>query len=169
LTFTVAVDDAALSLSQTDADTQAKELYDRRAYVTALVKRRLHQRSFRERVLRAYQEQCAMCRLRHYPLLDAAHITPDSDPEGIAEVRNGIALCKLHHSAYDAFLLGITPDYEIRIRTDILEEEDGPMLQHGLKGFHGQRLFVPRSASTQPDRDLLAMRFERFTNVILPV
>ena len=38
-------------------------------YVTSLVRRRLHQRSFRERVLRAYRDQCALCRLRHQELL----------------------------------------------------------------------------------------------------
>jgi predicted restriction endonuclease len=49
----------------------------RRAYVTATFPRRLHQVAFRERVLRAYAERCALCRLRHQELLDAAHITPD--------------------------------------------------------------------------------------------
>jgi putative restriction endonuclease len=50
----------------------------RREYVTALVKRRGHQRTFRERVVAAYRRQCALCRFRHEDLLDAAHITPDA-------------------------------------------------------------------------------------------
>jgi hypothetical protein len=54
----------------------------RREYVTRAVRQRLHQQLFRERVLRAYQERCALCSLRHQELLDAAHITPDSHPEG---------------------------------------------------------------------------------------
>ncbi len=37
----------------------------------------MHQQEFRQRVLRAYRERCAICRLRHEELLDAAHILPD--------------------------------------------------------------------------------------------
>lgn len=52
----------------------------RRKYITSSVRNRLHQRGFRERVLSAYKEQCALCRLRHRELLDAAHIIPDNEP-----------------------------------------------------------------------------------------
>ena len=50
----------------------------RREYAAVEVPRRIHQRAFRERVLRAYRHQCAFCSLRHGELLDAAHITPCS-------------------------------------------------------------------------------------------
>ena len=43
--------------------------------------------------------RCALCRLRHQELLDAAHITPDSEAEGEPLVSNGVVLCKLHHAA----------------------------------------------------------------------
>jgi len=122
----------------------------------------VHQRGFRERVLDAYRSQCALCRLRHAELLDAAHIIPDSDPGGVAEVPNGLALCKLHHAAFDRFFLGVTPDYEIRVRGDILAEEDGPMLRHGLKGLHGGRIILPRSARNRPAPDRLDLRYRQF-------
>ncbi len=61
--------------------------------VDALTQRRLHRQGFRERVLRAYQEQCAICRLRHDELLDAAHILPDGHPKGEPIVPNALALC----------------------------------------------------------------------------
>src|SRR2546426_5046875 len=54
----------------------------RRQYVTAVVRQRLHQRGFRQRVLRAYQQRCAICWLRHDELLEAAHILPDGHPLG---------------------------------------------------------------------------------------
>ena len=76
------------------------------------------------------------CRLKHRELLDVAHVIPDNMPEGKSTIENGLSLCKLHHSAYDAFIIGVTPDYIIQVREDILEEEDGPVLQHGLKGLH---------------------------------
>ena len=42
------------------------------------------------------------------------------------------------------------------------EEEDGPMLQHGLQGFHGVVLEVPRSKALQPRRDFLEERYQLF-------
>lgn len=134
----------------------------RRGYVTALVRRRLHQGTFREWVLKAYRERCAVCRLRHNPLLDAAHIIPDRDPRGRPAITNGLALCKLHHAAYDAALLGITPDYAVQIRPDILRESDGPLLLHGLQELHGQRILLPRETALHPDRDALDVRYQRF-------
>src|SRR5262249_36287578 len=61
---------------------ESSETEIRRRYVTCLVRQRLHQQAFRERVLAAYGEHCAICRLRHHELLEAAHIAADTDPEG---------------------------------------------------------------------------------------
>ncbi len=162
LTFKVAVDDAHSMSVSTGTPFAAEGRDARRAYITTAVRQRLHQRSFRERVLRAYQERCALCRLRHYELLDAAHIIPDREPEGIPSVRNGISLCKLHHAAFDSLLLGITPDYRVEIRRDLLEEHDGPMLQHGLKEMHESRIILPHNREHWPDRDALNVRYQRF-------
>ena len=94
---------------------------------------------------------------------DAAHIIPDTLPEGKPIIENGISLCKLHHSAYDSFILGVTPDYIIQVREDILEEEDGPVLQHGLKGLHKSKLILPSSRNNWPSREALEWRYSRFT------
>src|SRR5271157_1510144 len=161
LTFKVAVDDATMSL--TGDHPVVSEADDvRRAYITTTIRQRLHQRSFRERVLRAYREQCALCRLRHYELLDAAHIIPDTEPEGLPSVRTGISLCRFHHAAFDALLLGITPDYTVEIRIDVLKEKDGPMLQHGLKELHEARIVLPRDRQSWPDQQALELRYQRF-------
>lgn len=167
LTFKVAVDE--LSSIQFDRDQNPEsnlisepQLEARRAYLTASVRHRLHQRGFREKVLHAYLEQCAFCRLRHRELLDAAHIIPDTEPKGEPVVNNGISLCKLHHAAFDRLLLGVRTDYIIEVREDILEEEDGPMLLHGLQGLHHTRIFLPRPAEQRPNRDLLDMRYQQF-------
>jgi putative restriction endonuclease len=167
LFFGVAVDDArciGLALRR-DAPAEAvAESGDepRRAYITGVFRRRVHQQSFRARVLRAYRERCAFCRLRHTELLDAAHITADIDPEGEPVIPNGLALCKLHHAAFDRHFLTVRPDYIIEVRRDVLEEEDGPMLLHGLKGMHMQRIHLPVSHSQHPDPARLARRYERF-------
>ena len=66
---------------------------------------RLHQQRFKIDVMRAYRERCAICSLRERVLLQAAHIVPDPEPQGIAAVVNGLALCAIHHLAYDRNLL----------------------------------------------------------------
>jgi putative restriction endonuclease len=136
--------------------------FGRRAYITSQVRVRLHQHAFRERVIVAYQSQCALCRLRHIELLDAAHIIPDCEEEGEPLITNGIALCKLHHAAYDSFILSVSPDYVIHIRQDVLDEHDGPVLQHGLKDLNGNRITLPRESRNWPDKDALRQRFGIF-------
>ena len=132
-------------------------------YILRETRQRLHQPVFRATVLRAYETRCAVCALRHGVLLDAAHIVPDSEQAGIAAVHNGLALCKIHHAAYDAGVLGIRPDLVVQIRADLLEEIDGPMLEHGLKGRHGQPLMaLPALRAEQPDPELLEVRYSRF-------
>jgi putative restriction endonuclease len=80
----------------------------------------------------------------------------------VPSIRNGISLCKLHHAAFDGLLLGITPDYTVAIRADVLEETDGPMLQHGLKELHGAGMVLPRDKQSWPDKDALDDRYQRF-------
>jgi putative restriction endonuclease len=48
------------------------------------------------------------------------------------------------------------------IRGDVLEEEDGPMLQHGLQGFRGAKLIIPTASYLQPNRTFLEERYELF-------
>ncbi|MFO7663262.1 MAG: HNH endonuclease [Chloroflexota bacterium] len=163
LTFTLAVDEPGrIDLSQFENTSVREDPTARRRYITAIVRQRLHQRGFRERVLEAYRTQCAFCRLRHRELLDAAHIIPDIEEAGVPEVRNGISLCKLHHASYDRFLIGVTPDYVLKVREDIQREKDGPILLHGLQALHDQQILLPRSQANWPDRDALDQRYKRF-------
>jgi putative restriction endonuclease len=133
-----------------------------RRYETVLVKKRLHQEVFRHHVLTAYESRCAVCRLPNPRLLEAAHIIPDRDPRGRPAVPNGLALCRLHHGAFDANLLGVRPDYVVEISRELLDEHDGPTLEYAIKGFDGEPLTVPRRRSDRPDPDLLEERYEEF-------
>jgi len=163
LTFKIAADDVSEVLRVAEQPGfYAEADMGRREYITSSVKLRLHQRSFRERVLDAYASQCSLCKLRHRELLDAAHIIPDNAPKGEPVITNGISLCKLHHAAYDNNFIGISPDYLINVREDILKEEDGPMLQHGLQGLHNSRIILPSKKIYWPDRDRLSERFRDF-------
>lgn len=163
LSFTVAMDDMdSVRRLAGELPVVAEDPLGKRQYITAVVRRRLHQRSFRERVLAAYRSQCAFCRLRHRELLDAAHIWPDNNPEGEPTVDNGLSLCKLHHAAFDSFILGVTPEFVIHVREDVLQEEDGPLLRVGLQQLHGSRLVLPSSMGNWPSREALAWRYEQF-------
>ena len=95
-------------------------------------------------------------------LFEAAHIQPDRHLQGHPVVANGVALCKLRHAAFDADILGIRPDYEIEVRLDVLEEKDGPMLKHGLQGFHRQHLWTPTRPLLKPNPEFLEERYALF-------
>jgi putative restriction endonuclease len=161
LTFTLQIDDELALLNEMPAVSEGVEA--RRRYVTALSQRRLHQAGFRARVMRAYRQRCAVCRIGHEDLLDAAHILPDRDPRGVPTVRNGLSLCKIHHAAFDANILGIDPKLVVHVREDILREKDGPMLVHGIQATDGRPLaVVPRRPEERPEVELLEVRYEAF-------
>ena len=160
--FYCAVEDKCLSTSDHMKLVTADEREYGRRYNTIETKQRLHQRSFRERVLAAYKSCCAICRLKHAELLDAAHIISDGKDKGDPVIPNGIALCKLHHAAFDRNILGIRPDYILEIREDILREHDGPMLKFGLQEIHGQEIRRPGPVEFRPDQTRLEIRYEEF-------
>jgi len=133
-----------------------------RRYALRLVQQRLHQASFRQAVLAAYDGRCAISRLAEHQLLDAAHIISDkSEPLGQPIVRNGLLLSKIHHTAFDRHLIGIDPDYRLHVSDRLLVKEDGPMLE-ALKRLHGETICLPNRQKDSPDRDRLALRFEHF-------
>ena len=69
-------------------------------------------------------------------------------------VPNGIPLSKIHHAAFDAHLIGIDPDYRPHVS----------MLK-ALKRLNGGTIHLPARIKDRPDRDRLALRFERFKAV----
>ena len=135
-----------------------------RRYAARMVQQRLHQATFREAVLTAYGNRCAVTGLPGPRLLDAAHIIVDLNEElGQPVVPNGLPLSKIHHAAFDANLIGIDPDFRIHISDQLLSIDDGPMFEHGVKGLHGKQIHLPLRPVDFPSRDRLAQRFETFT------
>lgn len=170
LFFRVLMDEKSLpnlkgGLSEETSFTSEEVAEYQRHYASSQTRVRLHQRVFRARVLTAYREQCAFCRLRHPQLLDAAHIIPDLEEGGAPVIPNGLSLCKIHHAAFDSNFIGVNPDYRIIVRDDILQEFDGPMLKHGIQEMHEQKLILPGDRASWPDREKLAVRFDKFKNV----
>ncbi len=156
--FVVAVDEESLQLRK---DLALDDPVLVRSYAERVVKTRLHQPMFRQRVLLAYQNQCSICRLRHTRLLDAAHVLADADG-GQPVVTNGIAMCKIHHAAYDADIFGIDPTYKVGVRPDVLMEHDGPTLRYTLQEINGSKIELPPRRAARPDPELLDVRWQRF-------
>jgi putative restriction endonuclease len=97
-------------------------------------------------------------------LLDAAHIVGDRHAPPLSDpvVPNGLALCKIHHAAFDQNIIGIRPDKVIELNAELLAATDGPMLRHGLQEVHSTRLWVPRARTEHPDPERLELRYDEF-------
>ncbi len=149
--------DVPVDLEETSAGSAIEREY-RRVHVYE----RVHQPVPRARVMWAYDQRCAMCSLRHVSLLDAVHILRDSHPRGISAASNAMALCKIHHAAYDQNILRIRPDLVVQVRDGIVEEFDGPMLRHGLQEMGGVRLMTTRARVEKPGHDAVEERFAEF-------
>jgi len=151
----------AFGVPEQDALVPPENALERR-YALRAVKQRLHQASFREAVIAAYNGRCALSGLPEALLLDAAHIISDKDEKpGQPVVPNGIPLSKIHHAAFDAHLIGIDPDYKLHVADRLLVQNDGPMLE-ALKRLNGGMIHLPARVRDRPDRDRLAQRYERF-------
>lgn len=133
-----------------------------RRYAIRTVQQRLHQATFRQAVITAYDGRCALSGMPEPMLLDAAHIVADGDEHmGQPVVTNGIPLTKLHHAAFDAHLIGIDADYRLHVSERLLVLRDGPMLE-ALKQLHRQQIRLPTRFRDRPDRDRLSARFDQF-------
>lgn len=79
--------------------------------------------AFRETILRIYERRCAFCgydaRLAGGPLaIDAAHVRWHA-AGGPDEPENGLALCSLHHRAFDRGALSIDDDHRILVSEEV--------------------------------------------------
>lgn len=75
------------------------------------VKKKIRDNSFKSRVLTSYSQQCAICGIQ-MKLIDAAHIIP-VEHDGTDHTSNGVAMCALHHRAFDRSLITINENYQI--------------------------------------------------------
>jgi putative restriction endonuclease len=150
------------SLSSVQAareEAPANELRER-SYSLVASKKRNHQAWFSNRTKSAYGHRCAFSGLPLRRLLVGAHILPDAE-DGPATVTNGICMSTLHHSAFDAHLLGVDTDCRVHLARSVRDGRDGPLLQ-SLKGLDGARLRSPLRPEDRPDREFLDWRFQRF-------
>ena len=120
-----------------------------RTHIVTTVQRRLHDAKFRNRILKAYRERCAVCGLAIRALLDAAHVGDDRNTNASIEISNGVALCGTHHRALECGMLTYDDDYRIRIDLPS-KAEIGEGEQAMLFAFEGKLLNVPRRVEWRP-------------------
>ena len=130
------------------------------SYYLVETRQRNHQAWFSSRTKSAYGYRCAFSGLPLRDLLVGAHIVPDSEG-GVASVRNGICMSSLHHTAFDAHLIGVDPDLRIHVGQSVFDSRDGPLLE-SLKDLDSRSIRVPMEESLQPKREYLERRFDQF-------
>lgn len=131
---------------------------ERQSVLTA-VSRWARERTFRDRVLRAYGHQCSVCRLQ-LQLVQAAHIVPVNVPDSNDLTSNGLALCPSDHVAYDRGLLGVSPNYRIAVNSTKLEDLRMQNLNGGEDSFLskiGNTIVIPAQESERPDPHYLRL------------
>lgn len=113
---------------------------------------RIGQSSFRVMVTDAYRRRCAMTGENTLVTLEAAHIKPFAQ-EKKHDVRNGLLLRADFHRLFDTGLVGIDPDYKIRISPKIHELYFNGKAYYRLDGK--ELTVLPHEAELKPDREKL--------------
>ncbi len=150
---------SSIEASQAGMEVPANELRER-SYSLVVSKRRNHQAWFSSRTKSAYGHRCAFSGLPLPRLLVGAHILPDAEG-GPAAVTNGICMSTLHHTAFDANLIGVDTSCRVHVARAVRDGRDGPLLD-SLKGLDGVPLRLPDRSQDHPDREFLDWRFHRF-------
>jgi putative restriction endonuclease len=124
--------------------------------VSSEPKRQPRDADFRELILRAYERRCAFCghdaRLGNTLMgLDAAHIRWHAY-QGPDSVRNGLALCALHHVTFDRGAIGLDEQLRVCVSQDLTGQD---MVRTTILSFHGRRMLGPQSQSQAPDADFI--------------
>lgn len=111
--------------------------------------------NFRMIVYEAYQYRCAMCGIQ-LELIEAAHIVPHSHEKGTDEIGNGIALCALHHTAYDRSLIYFNEELNILINEKKMEYLEKMGLDSGFRKFKNlafDKIQIPENHIFRPNLD----------------
>ncbi len=133
---------------------------------TEEVVRRLRDHRFGVAVRRIYHERCSLCdvgyRLRGQAIaVDAAHIVPVDRRGNLADVRNGILLCKNHHALFDHYAWTMDEELTVRVSED-REFRRSAAANHVLR-FEGRRLAnLPSQTEDLPAREAIRWRLDEF-------
>lgn len=118
--------------------------------------RKVRDPQFRQQVLRAYNYQCAICgfNMRHdhsSVALEAAHIKWKQHG-GPCEISNGLALCAIHHKAFDKGSIGL--DEEMRVLVSPAVNGAG-IVRSLFWDFAGKLISLPIAKENCPEEEFV--------------
>ena len=109
-----------------------------------IVKIRVNQNDFRQRILASYNEKCCITNISIPSLLVASHIIPWS--KNIQErlnPRNGICFNSIHDKAFDKGLITITTDFKVKLSDLILQKRKEVYIQKYFIEHENQPIMLP--------------------------
>lgn len=140
---------AILSVIQNKPIDKILELEDDYEFVEGkeklrLVKTRVNQNDFRQRILASYNEKCCITGISFTSLLVASHIIPWSkNKQERLNPRNGICLNNIHDKAFDKGLITITSDFKVKLSDAILKKQKETNIQKYFLEYDNQPIILP--------------------------
>lgn len=132
-----------------------------RREVIRRVMERIGQGNFRSRILAVYRHSCSMCELQ-LEMVQAAHIIP-VPAGGDNSTNNGLALCHLHHAAFDSAAVGVTRDYEVQVNEKAFRRLTRLGRTNGWDEFRDnlrEEILLPERNADYPNPDYLERALE---------
>lgn len=109
-----------------------------------LVKTRVNQNDFRQRILASYNEKCCITGISFTSLLVASHIIPWSkNKQERLNPRNGICLNNIHDKAFDKGLITITSDFKVKLSDAILKKQKENNIQKYFIEYENKPIILP--------------------------
>jgi len=114
------------------------------------VNRKARDSAFKEEIRKLYNCSCAVCGKKrftnsNFPEVESAHIY-SKRKDGSDDLRNGIALCKLHHWAFDGGLFSIRDDYSIAVENRIKGDDN----YEEISSFENKKIRFPDRKEFRP-------------------
>jgi len=130
----------------------------------------LRTRGFRQAIIEVYDYKCALCGLKiNSPdsiswEVEAAHIVPVSS-KGKDDILNGLALCRLHHWAFDAGWFTLQNDFTIQVSSKInsLPTGYGKMNNYDFRrslSSNNSKISLPKRKEIHPHQNAITWHRE---------
>lgn len=138
---------------QVPSQSELEDLPDERRRIVVTLSRFARSGSFRQKVLDAYGNRCAVTGIQ-LRLVEAAHIVPVGAPGSSDDVRNGLALSPSYHRALDSGLIYIDEGYNAHVNPSRQAFLRSLGLEAGLHDFAGSlgRILLPQDRRQWPSR-----------------
>ncbi len=148
--------DQAVVVDQPIPQQEVEDLPPERQRVVAEVSRLSRDAKFKQKVLFAYGNRCAVTRVQ-LRLVDAAHILPVGAPGSSDAVNNGLSLSPTYHRAYDAGLIYLDEKFKMQINEPRLQILQALNLALGIDSFREPlgEIFLPPDPRQRPSTELI--------------